>query len=245
MFDISLIGAFWAGLASFITPCVLPLVPPYLCYIGGVSLEQMTADEGPTPQARRAVLISALAFTLGFSTVFMALGATASTLGQFVGENLHILSKIAGAFIILLGLHFLGILRIPLFYREARFEVRNKPAGIAGAYLVGLAFGFGWTPCVGPVLAAILFTAAQQESAAQGAGLLAVYSAGMGLPFLLAAFFMGPFMKVMAKFRRHLGTVEKVIGVMLVLVGLLFLTGNMQEVGYWMQQAFPALSRVG
>jgi len=245
-FDVSYAGAFGAGILSFLSPCVLPLVPPYLCFLGGVSLDQMTGEDGDTdPNMMRGVLIAAIAFVLGFSTVFIALGATASALGQMVGDYLDILSKIAGAVIIVLGLHFMGVFKIGMLYREARFHSDKKPAGVVGAYVIGLAFAFGWTPCVGPVLAAILFVAGSEDSVSQGVSLLAVYSAGLGIPFLLAALAMKPFMGFMGRFRRHLQTVERVIGALLVITGVMFLTGTVADVAFWLLEAFPALGKTG
>ena len=244
MMDISHIGAFLAGLLSFLSPCVLPLVPPYLAWIAGVSLNEIS-DAQPDPAARRRVTLSALVFVLGFATVFVSLGATASTLGRFVAEHLDTLSKIAGVIIILMGLNFLGLFRIGLFSREARVEATRRPVGLPGAYAVGLAFGFGWTPCVGPVLAAILFTAAQAESSLAGAGLLAAYAFGMGAPFVVAALFMGPFMRFMARFRRHLGLIEKIIGGLLVIVGILFVTGGFATLSWRLLEAMPWLGTIG
>lgn len=244
MLEISHFGAVMAGLLSFLSPCVLPLVPPYLAWIAGVSLGEIT-DAGPDPAARRRVTLTALAFALGFATVFVSLGATASALGQFVAQHLATLSKIAGAVIVVMGLHFLGLFRIALFNRESRIEVRRRPAGYAGAYAVGLAFGFGWTPCVGPVLATILFTAAQSESALAGAGLLGAYALGMGAPFVVAALFMGPFMRAMARFRRHMGVVEKIIGALLVIVGVLFITGGFTSLSWRLLELMPWLGAIG
>ncbi|MDH3793143.1 MAG: cytochrome c biogenesis protein CcdA, partial [Rhodospirillales bacterium] len=187
----------------------------------------------------------ALAFVLGFTTVFVALGATASVIGQVVAENFRLLGQIAGVIIIALGLHFLGLLRIPFLYREARFHVESRPAGLVGAYVVGLAFAFGWTPCVGPVLAAILFVAGAGDSVLEGTLLLTAYALGIGLPFLAAALAARPFMAFMARFRRYLGAVEKVMGGLLVLTGVLFLTGTMSEIAYWILEAFPDLGRIG
>src|SRR6056297_2221483 len=198
-FDIGLAGAALAGLMSFASPCVLPIVPPYLCFLAGVSLEELKGTEGRDPRAGRRIVLAALVFALGFATVFIALGATASSIGQAVSRHFDTLRWIAGAVILVMGLHFLGVLRIPLLYRQARMEVESRPATLAGSYLVGLAFGFGWTPCVGPVLAAILFTAAGRETAAEGAALLGAYAFGMGLPFVLAAAFATPFMTMMRR----------------------------------------------
>jgi len=244
-FEVSYIGSLVAGMLSFLSPCVLPLVPPYLCFIGGVSLEQISEDEELAPGVMRAVVLSAVVFVLGFSTVFIALGATASTIGDFIVDYMDILSKIAGGVIIVLGLHFIGIIRIPILYREARFHAEKKPAGLIGPYIIGLAFAFGWTPCVGPVLAAILMVAGSESSITYGMGLLAVYSAGLGIPFILAAVAMKPFMDFMARFRRHLQTVERVIGALLVLTGILFMTGSMADIAFWILETFPSIGTIG
>jgi cytochrome c-type biogenesis protein len=244
-FEVSYIGALGAGLLSFLSPCVLPLVPPYLCFIGGVSLDQMTADEGPDPALMRRVFATSVLFVLGFSTVFVTLGATASALGQLLADYLDVLAKIAGALIIVLGLHFIGVFRIALLYREARFQAAARPAGFVGAYVIGLAFAFGWTPCVGPVLATILFVAGSEDSIAYGTSLLAVYSAGLGVPFLIAALAVKPFMAFMQRFRRHILMVERAVGALLVVTGVMFLTGTFQELAYWLLEAVPALGRVG
>jgi cytochrome c-type biogenesis protein len=244
-FEVSYLGALVAGMLSFLSPCVLPLVPPYLCFIGGVSLEQISEEEELAPGVMRAVVLSAVVFVLGFSTVFISLGATASTIGQFVVDYMDILAKIAGGVIIVLGLHFIGIVRIPILYREARFHAESKPAGLIGSYIIGLAFAFGWTPCVGPVLAAILMVAGSESSITYGMGLLAIYSAGLGIPFILAAIAMKPFMGFMARFRSHLQTVERVIGGLLVLTGILFITGSMADIAFWILETFPSFGTVG
>lgn len=241
--DVTVGGAFLAGLLSFLSPCVLPLVPPYLCFVAGMTMEEMA--EGSDSVARRRVAAAAAAFVLGFMTVFVALGASATFVGQLVAEHLEVLSYVAGAVIIVLGLHFLGVLRIPLLYREARFHPASRPLGLLGAYVVGLAFAFGWTPCVGPVLAAILFVAGSEDSVARGAGLLAVYGLGIGVPFFLAALFAGSFLSFMAKFRRHIGRVEKAMGGLLVVTGVLFFTGSISTFSYWLLEAFPQFGTVG
>ncbi len=243
--EVSYIGAVTAGLLSFLSPCVLPLVPPYLCFLGGVSLDQLTGEGDAPPGAGKRVFIAALVFVLGFSTVFVALGATSSAIGQLLARYFDILAKIAGVLIALLGLHFLGVFRFAFLLREARFHVQGRPAGFIGAYLIGLAFAFGWTPCVGPVLAAILFVAASKDSVFYGASLLGAYAAGLGVPFLVAAFAAGPFTRFMLRFRQHIRKVEIALGVMLVLTGILFLTGMMSELAYWILEAFPALGRIG
>lgn len=243
--DVTYAGALVAGLLSFLSPCVLPLVPPYLCFIGGVSIEELQGDGELGAGVGRRVFVAALAFVAGFSTVFVALGATASVIGQFVADYFEIMGRIAGAIIIMLGLHFLGVFRIPLLYREARMHVESRPAGLIGAFVVGLAFAFGWTPCVGPVLAAILFVAGAEDTVWSGAGLLTAYAAGIGIPFLLAALAVGPFMSFMRRFRRHLQTVERAMGGLLVLTGVLFLTGQVSAIANWILETFPALGRIG
>jgi cytochrome c-type biogenesis protein len=244
--DVSLGAALLAGVISFLSPCVLPLVPPYLCFITGTTLEDLT-DESEAEARRqwRITLVAALAFVLGFSTVFVALGAGASAIGQLLRQHLGLLAEIAGVFIIVMGLHFLGVFRIGLLAREARYHQAARPAGLIGAYGVGLAFAFGWTPCIGPVLAAILSIAASEQDVAKGAGLLAVYSFGLGIPFLLSAAAIGAFLGFQRRFRRHLRTVERVMGAALVVAGVMFLTGAMQDLSYWLLDNFSFLQAIG
>lgn len=244
MLDIGILGAFVGGVLSFVSPCVLPLVPPYLCFIAGVSLEELTQAGTPDRRGGRIVL-SALAFVLGFSTVFVALGATASLIGQTLARHLDALTTLGGIAIILMGLHFLGVFRSALLYREARLRVERKPPGLLGGYVIGLAFAFGWTPCIGPVLGAILFLAGGEDSAAQGAFLLLVYSLGLGVPFLLAAAFAPAFLSWAGGFHRHLPKVEKAMGGLLVLTGVLFITGQMTAMSYWLLETFPGLGTIG
>jgi len=244
MIDVTFGAAFLAGLISFVSPCVLPLVPPYLCYLAGVSLDQLTGD-APTDVKRRTVFISSLTFVLGFSTVFVALGAGASAIGQFVRSYMDILSVVGGLIIIVMGLHFLGVFRIGLLHRQARMEVRNHKVGPAGSYLMGLAFGFGWTPCIGPVLSVILGVAGTRDTVGAGALLLAVYSLGLGIPFIAAGLFAGPFMRWMRRYRGHLGKVEKAMGALLVVTGVLFVTGQITTIAYWMLSMFPGLATLG
>jgi cytochrome c-type biogenesis protein len=243
-FTVTYIGALTAGILSFLSPCILPIVPPYLCFIGGVSLDQF--DEDGDADARRAararVLRAAIAFVLGFGTVFMALGAGSALIGDLIAGNLHILAPIAGAIIVVLGLHFLGVFRLALLYREARFQVRNRPLGMIGAYVVGLAFAFGWTPCVGPILATILALASQSDSAWYGASLLGVYTLGIGVPFILAAYALGAFLRFKARLRGYMGWIEKGIGALLVLTGVLIMTRTMSLVADWLIGAVPALA---
>jgi len=245
--DIGFLSALGAGALSFLSPCVLPLVPPYLCYMAGVSVEDFRGDAGVAARvgSRAALLSAALAFVLGFTTVFVALGAGASTIGRFLRVWQEPLGIAAGVVIIVMGLNFLGLLRIPLLSREARLHADAKPATMAGAYLMGLAFAFGWTPCIGPVLGPILTLAGGRETVADGALLLFVYSLGLGIPFLVAALFSEAFMRFLSRFRLHLGRVEKVIGVLLVIAGVLFMTGGVQSAAYWILETFPALQQLG
>lgn len=244
--SISVIGALGAGLLSFLSPCVLPLVPPYLCFLAGISLEDLTQKDNAQGwrQDWRVVSLS-FAFVLGFATVFVALGASASSLGKAFTAYFDTLAIIAGIVIVILGLHFLGVFRIGLLFREARFQSVAKPAGFLGAYIVGLAFAFGWTPCVGPVLAAILMVAGIEGSAARGALLLGAYALGIGIPFMLASLFSGPFMRLMVRLRGHMGAIEKVIGSALVLTGVLFLTGGMPRIAGWLLETFPVFGSIG
>lgn len=238
-----------AGLLSFLSPCVLPLVPPYLCYLAGTSVSELAkAGEANTGEGnaglRRHALVAALCFVFGFSVVFIALGAGASLIGGILRAYSHVLSQIAGLVIIAMGLHFLGLFRIGFLAQEARLQV-DRPAGPLGAFLMGMAFAFGWTPCIGPVLAGVLAVAGSEGTVTRGAGLLAVYSAGLGVPFLLAAFMMGPFLRFLQRFRAHIGKVEKAMGVLLVLTGIAFLTGSLSQFGFYLLEAFPALGKLG
>ena len=245
MFGFSLPLVFGAGVLIFLSPCVLPLVPPYLTYMSGASFDQMR-DAGTLSRALYLrTLLTALFFILGFAVVFIALGATATAFGQAFRQALPILTPLAGVVIIAMGLHFLGVYRIGLLERQLRHQGPGAASGPLGGFLLGLAFAIGWTPCIGPVLAAILGVAASQDTAYQGALLLGVYSLGLGVPFLLAGIAVGPFLSFFAAFRRHLGTVEKVMGVLLVLTGILFLTGNFTRLSYWFLETFPVLSQLG
>ncbi|MGH6817254.1 MAG: cytochrome c biogenesis CcdA family protein [Methylovirgula sp.] len=240
--DVTLTAAAAAGILSFLSPCVLPLVPPYLTFIAGTTIED-AANERVT-RARRDVILAAVLFVLGFSTVFVALGATASVFGEVLRAHIAALSLVAGIAIILMGLHFLGVFRLGFLYREKRVEVA-KPLGLWGAYVMGLAFAFGWTPCIGPILAAILAIAASEQTAWRGAGLLAVYSLGLGVPFLIAAVALEVFIGFLKRFRAHFGTVERIVGILLIATGIGFLTGTMQNFSFWLLQTFPGLANIG
>jgi cytochrome c-type biogenesis protein len=228
---------------SFLSPCVLPLVPPYLVYLTGASLERF-ADAESKPRMRRETIAAALLFVLGFSTVFVALGASASVIGAVLRAYWSELAILAGIAIIVMGLHFLGLTPIAWLMREKRLQVA-KPVGLWGAYLMGLAFALGWTPCIGPILAAILAIAASEATVVKGAAMLAVYSLGLGIPFIAAALAIEPFAAFLARFRAHLGLVEKAMGGLLVLTGIAFLTGVVGQASFWLLDTFPVLGKIG
>ncbi|MDU0953656.1 MAG: cytochrome c biogenesis protein CcdA [Bradyrhizobium sp.] len=241
--DVTLGAALAAGLLSFLSPCILPLVPPFLCYMAGVSAAETVIEAAPVP--RRRSVLTALCFVAGFSLVFVGLGATASVFGRFIAGHLSQLGLVAGLVIIMMGLHFLGLLRIPLLYRSATIDVGRKPAGLLGAFVMGLAFAFGWTPCAGPVLAAVLMMAGAEATVAKGALLLAAYSLGTGIPFLIAAAFMSEFMTLLKGIKPHLALVEKTMGGFLVLTGAAFLTGVVPRMSEWIFERFPSLATIG
>lgn len=240
--NVDFVTALFAGMLSFLSPCVLPLVPAYLCYMAGVSVEDFRQETGQSA-SRVKLLKASFLFVLGFSTVFVALGAGASSVGQFLRSWQNEIAVIAGVLIIAMGLNFLGVFKIAIFSREARFQ--PKASGPLAAYIMGLAFAFGWTPCIGPVLGPILTIAGGRETVGEGALLLAVYSLGLGLPFILAAFFSGAFMGLMGRFRSRLGQIEKVIGVLLVLAGIFFISGGIQSAAFWLLETFPLLGTLG
>lgn len=243
--DYGYLSALGAGALSFLSPCVLPLVPPYLCYMAGVSVDDFRQENTVTARPRRLLVLASLAFVAGFSTVFVALGASAYAIGRLLRLWQEPLAIAAGLVIIVMGLNFLGLIRIPFLSREARFQAEGKPASMLAAYVMGLAFAFGWTPCIGPVLGSILTLAGSRDTAGEGAAMLAVYSAGLGIPFLLAAFFSGAFMRFLSRFRVHLGKVEKAMGALLVAAGVLFISGGMQAMSFWLLEHFPVLQQIG
>lgn len=243
MENISLVVAFAGGVLSFVSPCVLPLVPGYLSFISGVTVEELRGRTGvpqlPAP-ARNQVLLAALLFVLGFSVVFVALGATASALGQFVNERLSVLEKIAGVVLVLFGLHTMGLLRIRWLYAEKRLQTEGRPATLLGAFVVGLAFAFGWTPCIGPILATILTLAATTDTVGRGIVLLIVYSLGLGVPFLLTALAVNRFFAAYARVRRHFHALEIVAGLLMIVVGVMVFTGRFTMLAQWLTPYLPA-----
>ena len=246
IFDMSLLPAMFvalaAGFLSFLSPCVLPIVPPYLAYIGGVSVTEMRAASG---QATRRVRNSAIFFVLGLSTVFLFLGFTASALGRFFLTNQGWFVTVAGIVIMVFGAHFIGIFRLGFMDREMRFDAGDRSGTALGAYVLGLAFAFGWTPCIGPVLGAILSLAASEADVTRGTALLAFYAAGLGIPFLLVAMFFPRLTGFMHWMRRHMGRIERVTGLLLWTVGLLLLTGQFTDFSWWLNETFPVLQSFG
>jgi cytochrome c-type biogenesis protein len=234
--NVTLVAAFVAGFLSFISPCVLPLIPGYISFISGASLEDMRAGQGA---ARRQVLIASLAFVVGFSVVFIALGASATAIGRFVFDKQPILSKIAGALIIVFGLHMMGVFRLGFLDNEKRAQARRKPAGPLGALLVGIAFAFGWTPCIGPILAGILVVAGSRDTIGEGVLLLAIYSLGLGVPFLLTSMAIDRFFSVAATIRRHYHAIELTSGGLLVAIGVLIFTGQLTVIVRYLQPYLP------
>ena len=244
-FDISYAGALGGGILSFVSPCVLPLVPAYLCFLNGTSLEQLSGEEPTEDGAARPVVISALLFIFGFSTVFVALGASASAISGLLLDHKLILGQIAGGIIIIFGLHVIGLLRLPFLNREVRLHLRNRSASLLGAYVLGLAFAFGWTPCIGPILATVLSVAARGDSLWYGTTLLTVYAAGLGIPFLLAAFLAVPFLRWMKRMRKHMRQIEIITGGFLILTGILFLFNSFEMIGFMLIEIFPVLGEIG
>lgn len=230
--SVTLLVAFSAGLLSFLSPCVLPLVPSYVTFITGLSLENVT-------RARRTAIIHSLLFVFGFSLIFIALGAAATMLGQLLLAYRVWITRAGGVLIILLGLWMLGALRVDALQRERRFHLGDKPLGYLGTILVGVTFGAGWTPCLGPTLGAILSIAGVQAELGKGISLLTAYSAGLAVPFILSAVALERFFKFFQKFRKRLGTVNRVSGIMLIIVGVLMLTGWFQRLATWLQPFTP------
>ncbi len=233
--------ALLAGIVSFLSPCVLPIVPPYLAYMSGVSLNDMGSERS----ARRRAIITALFFVMGLSTVFLILGFTASAFGAFFLQNQILFSQISGVVVIIFGIHFLGIYRISFLDREARMDAGDKGGSSFGAYVLGLAFAFGWTPCIGPQLGAILSLAASEASVTRGTLLLGIYALGLGIPFLLAAMFMTRAVGVMNKLKKHMTLIERCMGVLLLIVGIAMLTGAFSTFSFWLLETFPALGSLG
>lgn len=245
MLEISFAGAALAGLLSFLTPCVLPMVPFYLCYMAGISMSELQGGGNIAPGAQRRLVYSSIFFALGVTTIFVLLGMGATALGQAFAQWKDPLSYVAAALLALFGLHFLGVLKIPLLYREAKLESKAEPTTIVGAYVMGLAFGFGWTPCVGPALASILMVASGMGDIWRGALLLLVYGLGMTAPFIVAALFAKPFLRWMQRNRKYMPYVEKVMGAMLLVFALLIATNSVNRIADLMIRYVPGMTGLG
>lgn len=233
--------AMLAGLLSFLSPCVLPIVPPYLAYMGGVSVGDMEDDSA----ARRRVFLAAVFFVLGLSTVFVLLGFAFSAMGRAMLAYQDWFIIISGIVVMVFGAHFIGVFRIPFLDREARMDAGDHGGSAFGAYLLGLAFAFGWTPCLGPILGTILGLAASEADLWRGTTLLAFYALGLGIPFLLVAAFFPRFKGLMQLIKRHMERIERISGLLLWTVGLMMLTGQFTAFSFWLLEKFPALAAVG
>ena len=242
MVEISYGYVLLAGLLSFLSPCVLPIVPGYLCFIAGTSLDKVLDDES---LVRKNIFKYALSFVIGFSTVFILLGASATILSSILYEYIDILRIIGGIIIIIFGIHFTQIIQIPFLNSDTRFHLQNYRPGLVGSYIIGLSFAFGWTPCIGPILGSVLSIAASSETVSTGIILLMVYSAGLGIPFLLAAYGIGSFLKFLSKIRKYIRTIEIFTGLLLILFGFLILTNRVQEIAFFFIKYFPILSQIG
>jgi cytochrome c-type biogenesis protein len=236
----AMIVALSAGIISFLSPCVLPIVPPYLAYMSGVSINDLS--EG---QAGNKAVMPALFFVMGLSTVFLLLGFTASAIGTLFLQYQQWFNYLAGTLVMIFGAHFVGVYRIGFLDREARIDVGDQGGSSFGAYILGLAFAFGWTPCIGPQLGAILSMAASEASLTRGTLLLAVYAIGLGVPFLLVAAFLPRLTGVMGWMKRHMERIERIMGLLLWTIGLLMITGGFSAFSYWLLETFPALAVIG
>jgi len=239
MLDVTIGGAILQGLIAFFSPCVLPMVPFYFSYMAGISMSELQSDDSLAPGAARRLVISALFFALGVTTIFFLLGMSATAAGQTVRIWKTELTYVAAGIITVFGLHFLGVLRVPFLYREAKFESKADPSTIFGAYLMGLAFGFGWSACVGPMLASILFIASMKDTLLQGGILLMVFGLAMTSPFVIAAFFAKPFLRWMVRNRKYLAYVEKIMGAMLILFAVLMVTNKLGVIANMLLKIFP------
>lgn len=245
MLDVSFIGAAIAGLLSFFTPCVLPMVPFYLCYMAGLSMNELRGNDAIPIGAQKRLVLSAVFFALGVTTIFVLLGLGATALGRAFGQWKEVLSYAAAGVLLIFGLHFLGLIKVPFLYREARIESTAEPTTIVGAYVMGLAFGFGWTPCVGPALAGILMVASGMGDLWRGGLLLFVYGVAMTLPFVIAALFARPFLGWVQRNRHFMAHVEKIMGVMLIIFAGLIATNSVNWIAQWMIDMVPAFTTLG
>jgi cytochrome c-type biogenesis protein len=242
MSEISYFYVLLAGLLSFLSPCVLPIVPGYLCFIAGTSLDK-ALDENA--EIRINILRYAISFVFGFSTVFVLLGASATFLSALLYEYLDYLRVIGGIIIILFGIHFIQIIQIPFLNKDTRYQIENYRPGLLGSFIIGLSFAFGWTPCIGPILGSVLSVAASSKTVSEGIFLLIIYSAGLGIPFLIAAYGIGTFLKFLSRIRKYIRTIEIFTGLLLILFGVLILTNRIQELAFFFIKYFPFLTQIG
>jgi len=232
MADASVVTSFLAGLISFLSPCVLPLVPGYISIVSGFSLDQLKSQEQQR-SVLGTVVMNSVMFVVGFSITFILLGASATAVGQVLASQKLLFGRLAGILLIIFGIHLTGIYRINFLYQDKRFNNVSKPRGLFGALVLGLAFAFGWSPCIGPMLATVLGLASERDTVAQGVFLLAVYSAGLGIPFLLTSLGFNQFLSFYSKFKRHFHTMEVASGVLVILIGLLFVTNRLTLLNSW------------
>jgi len=230
--NITFITAFFAGIISFLSPCVLPLIPGYISFISGVSIQELT-DNSELKKVREKVLINSLFFVIGFSFVFISFGASATAIGQLLIKHTKVFSIIAGIIIIIFGLHLTGILKIKALYKEKRFHVMQKPLNVWGSFIIGLAFAFGWTPCLGPIIGSIIAIASVQETVLKGILLLTFYSLGLAIPFMITAYSVTLFFKMFDKIKKHLNIIEWTAGLLLIILGILILTGKIYMAAGW------------
>ncbi len=243
MTEVSYFYVVLAGLLSFLSPCVLPIVPGYLCFLAGTSLDKIVSSEDASKE--RNVFYFALSFVFGFSTVFILLGASATLLSGLIYEYLDILRIVGGIIIIIFGIHFMQIIQLPFLNRDTRYQIESYRPGIVGSYVIGLSFAFGWTPCIGPILGSVLSIAASSETVTYGIVLLMLYSAGLGIPFLLAAYAINGFMRFLTKIRNYIRVIEIFTGVLLVIFGILILTNRIQELAFFFIKYLPFLAQFG
>jgi len=242
MEEISYFYVLLAGLLSFLSPCVLPIVPGYLCFIAGTSLDKALDNQ---ETLRSNTLKYSISFVFGFSSIFVLMGASATYLSSLLYEYFDYLRIIGGIIIIIFGIHFTQIIQFSFLNSDTRIQINNYKPGLVGSFIVGLSFAFGWTPCIGPILGSVLSVAASSETISEGTFLLILYSAGLGIPFILAAYGIGTFLKFLSRIRKHIRTIEIFTGLLLILFGILILTNRIQELAFFFIKYFPFLTQIG
>ncbi len=242
MEEISYFYVLLAGLLSFLSPCVLPIVPGYLCFIAGTSLDKALDNQ---ETLRSNTLKYSISFVFGFSSIFVLMGASATYLSSLLYEYFDYLRIIGGIIIIIFGIHFTQIIQFSFLNSDTRIQIKNYKPGLVGSFIVGLSFAFGWTPCIGPILGSVLSVVASSETISEGTFLLILYSAGLGIPFILAAYGIGTFLKFLSRIRKHIRTIEIFTGLLLILFGILILTNRIQELAFFFIKYFPFLTQIG